>query len=122
MYPTAYETACILAVILKRSEQTRARVSTKTIKVISRRKNLRSVFVVDLITELADNFDWILFELSSGGYGAVQAQALEAAKAVTAAKWLRDEELKNLKRGKSNYSVYASELTSEQKSPDDDDD
>lgn len=87
---TAYQAAILLAVILNRSEQTRARVSAKTIKQLAIRTNLRSAFVVDLTVELAE-FGWVLCELPSGGFGAIQSKALESAKAVTT-KLLTDDE------------------------------
>ena len=72
MLRTANDTACLLAVILKRSEQTRARISAKTIKILANRRRLRGAFVAELGAALVDGFDSILTELSSGGYGAVQ--------------------------------------------------
>ena len=95
---TAHQTAILLAVILNRSEQSRARVSAKTIKLLAIRRNLRSAFVLELITEIAE-FGWILFEISSGGFGAVQAKTLEAAKPVTAKRFLTDEERRDLRQG-----------------------
>jgi len=121
MYRTAKQTACLLAVVLNRSGQSRARVSAKTIKILAIRTNLRSAFVVELIAALADGYDWILFELASGGYGAVQAKALEAAKSVTAKRWLTDEERKELRRGTADFQAFEEEASPEQDPPDDDD-
>lgn len=116
----AKQTAILLAVILKRSDQTRARVSAMTIKYLAIRRNLRSAFVVELIAALAE-FDWILFELASGGYGAVQAKALEAAKPVTAKRWLTDGERMALRRGEVDFTAFEKEVTSEHEQPGEDD-
>lgn len=105
---TAYETAILLAIILNRSEQNRARVSGKTIKLFAKRQNLRSAFVVEVIAELAE-FDWILFEISSGGFGAVQAKTLEAAKPVTAKRLLSDDERRTLRRNAVDWATFERE-------------
>lgn len=107
---TAHETAILLAAILNRSGQSRARVSAKTIKVIAIRKNLRSAFVVDVISELAE-FGWILFDISSGGYGAVQAKTLEAAKPVTASRYLTEDERLALRHGKMRPEHFENEAS-----------
>lgn len=107
--------------ILKRSEQSRARISAKTVRILARRTNLRSAFVVALISELADRHDWVMSELASGGYGAVQAKSLEAAKAVTAKKWLDDAERKTIRRPGADLSAFETEVGVDQNEPDDDD-
>jgi hypothetical protein len=119
MKRTARDTALLLAVILKRSDQTRARISAKTLKVLGRRQNLRSAFVVDIIAALADH-DWVLFELASGGYGAMQAKALEAAKAVTAAKFLDADERAALRENDELIPSLEEELESDQDDANDD--
>lgn len=96
--------------ILKRSEQTRARLSRQTIRKASRRSTLRSAFVVELIDALASGYDWLLIELSSGGFGAVQAKALEAAKPVTGKKYLTADERRSIDRGKANYDAFHFEV------------
>ena len=117
MKRNAKQTACLLAVILKRSEQTRARLSAKTIKLLAVRQNLRSAFVVELIAALAD-YDWIMFELASGGYGVVQAKALEAAKSVTARRWLTDDERRAIRRGTEDSTAFENEVVPENSEPD----
>jgi hypothetical protein len=108
MYPTAEETAATLALILKRSEQSRARLSGQTIRKVARRSTLRSAFVVELI-----GYDWLLVELSSGGFGAVQAKALEAAKPVTGKKYLTVDERKSIDRGEADYNAFHREVVGE---------
>lgn len=110
MYPTAEETAATLALILKRSGQTRARLSGQTIRKVARRSTLRSAFVVELIDALASGYDWLLVELASGGFGAVQAKALEAAKPVTGKKYLTADERKKVDRGEVDYDVFHQEV------------
>ena len=116
---TPRQTAAVLATILKRSGQTRARVSAKTIKLVGKRQNLRSAFVVELISALSD-YDWIMFELASGGYGAVHAKALEAAKSITAKRGLTDDEHKSLRRGTVDFIAFEKEATPEDDQPTED--
>ena len=122
MYRTAEETACLLAVMLNRSAQSRARVSAKTIKKLSNRVQLRSSFVVQLSDALASQYEWIIFELTSGGYGAVQAKALEAAKAVTGHRYLTAIERKAITRGNVDLDAFRREAADSLETPDDDDD
>jgi hypothetical protein len=110
---TVYQTAVLLAVILNRSEQNRARVSSKTIRVLAGRQNLRSAFVVELTAALAE-FGWILFELASGGFGAVQAKALEAAKSATAKRLLTEEERRGLKKEGWDWAPFEREARPQQ--------
>ncbi len=121
MNRTVEETALLIAVILNRSGQNRARISAKTIKLLARRSHLRSAFVVELIATLADRHEWIMFELAIGGYGAVQAKALEAAKPVTAKRWLTDEERKALRTGDTDWEAFEEEATPDQDQADDED-
>lgn len=113
MYPTAEETAATLALMLKRSGQTRARLSGLTVRKAAGRSTLRSAFVVELIDALANGYDWLLVELSSGGFGAVQAKALEAAKPVTGKKYLSQEERQSIDRGEADYESFHREVVGE---------
>ncbi len=70
---------------------------------------------------LADDYDWILFELASGGYGVVQAKALEAAKSVTARRGLTVEEHKELRRGTADFQKFEAEVAPEDDPPEGDD-
>jgi len=88
----------LLAVILTRSQQSRARVSAATVKHCGLRETLRIAFLRKVIDELAE-FGWIMFELgSTGGFGAVRATALEAARSVTRRRHLTDEEQSKSRR------------------------
>jgi hypothetical protein len=116
---TARETAILLAVILNRSGHTRARISGKTIKLLALRQNLRSAFVVEVVAEIAE-FGWILFELGSGGFGAVQAKTLEAAKSVTAKRLLTDDERKASRRDNIDWVAFELEARPPQEDSTDD--
>ena len=116
---SVYHTAVLLSVILNRSELSRARVSGKTIKLLAVRQNLRSAFVVQLTATLAE-FGWILFELPGGGFGAVQAQAIEAAKTVTAKRLLNDDERRALKHGNFDWTEFEREARPQQEDTPDD--
>jgi hypothetical protein len=118
---TPKQTAIILAVILRRSGLTRARVSTKTVRIASKRSMLRTAFVSELLKIMANDFDWIVWELSTGGYGAVQAKTLEAAKSVTMKRGLTDEERKALRRGTIDFDALEEEAIPEEDAADDGD-
>jgi hypothetical protein len=97
MKTSAEETALMIAVLLKRSEQRRARVSESTIRVLSRRRTLRDAFKERLRAEL-DDIGIHLVELERGGFGVIPINALDGAPAITAKKFMPDE-LKRLKKG-----------------------
>jgi hypothetical protein len=123
-YLTAKQTALVLAVLLKRSGLTRARLSAATIRAASGglRRNLRSAFIRDLRSALEDH-SWGLHELDIGGYAAVSMKSLEAAKAVTLKRYLTDDERKALKRGDPDLSSFEEELSppDDENSEDDED-
>ena len=112
----AQRTATLLAVILNRSGQSRARVSTKTIKTLASRKHLRRAFAGELTDALAE-FSWTLTEIDSGGYAAVKTKTLEAAKPVTAKRWLNDDERQALKRGTTKWAAFEKEATASADQP-----
>lgn len=119
MYRTPSDTALVLAVMLQRSAQNRARVSAKTLKTIGGRSTLRSAFVVDLSDALLEH-GWTLAELEAGGYGAIRTATLEAAKAVTTQRYLNDAERKSLRKGAFDANEWAMELDSGEDGPVDD--
>jgi hypothetical protein len=108
MLRSTKDTAALLATLLKRSGQSRARVSALTIKNLATRKNLRIAFVADLFEEMTE-YSWILFELETGGYGAVQAKALEAAKSVTVKRYFTEKERKELMNGTLDIEEFYNE-------------
>jgi len=94
----AYQTSVIIALIMKRSNQTRARISTKTIKLASKRLALRSAFIRELTDCLVSNFDIVLVEINNGGFGLIKSSALDGAKSLTIKKLLNDKERNDLKQ------------------------
>lgn len=99
---TRYQTALLLAILVKRSGERRVRVSAKTLKMLSGRKQLRSSFVVDVVEYLQGDFGLCMTELDSGGFGLIYAKSLEAAKAALGSKLLNQDELAALK-GKAEW-------------------
>lgn len=97
MKRTAEETALLVAILLRRSEQRRARISDKTIRLLSRRRTLRDAFKERLRAEL-DDFGIHIVQLERGGFGIIPINALDGAPPITAKKYLA-EELKKLKKG-----------------------
>jgi hypothetical protein len=97
MKTTAEQTAVLVAALLKRSKQRRARISESTIRILSRRRTLRDAFKERLRAEL-DDIGIHLVQLERGGFGVIPINALDGAPAITAKKYLPDE-LKKLKKG-----------------------
>ena len=96
---TPHDTAVLLAVLLARSNQTRARFSDKTLRFLGGRKHLhRNSFVKEVTDALAENHGWFMTPLTVGGYGAAKETALMAGKTVTPKRLLEHEELRKLKR------------------------
>ena len=89
-------TAVLVATLLKRSGQRRARISENTIRVLSKRRTLRDAFKERLRSEL-DDLGIHLVQLERGGFGVIPINALNGAPAITAKKYLVDE-LKKLKK------------------------
>lgn len=74
----ARTTALLVALLLKRSEKTRGRMSEKTLETLSRHERIRARFFDNVRREL-DNLGVVIVELSRGGYGLLLASALEGA-------------------------------------------
>ncbi len=77
-YPTPDTVALRLAVLLKRTEKTRARVSEKTLRILSGRSTLRDSFVIDLRNALED-LSVVSVRLDRGGFALIATSALEGA-------------------------------------------
>ncbi len=116
---TAEETAVLLAVMLKRSGETRARISGKTIRKISDRRHIRAAFI-NMLTQHLDDLGLNMSELERGGYGLVRASVLEGAKTITAKNYLR-EDLKKLKKDKGHFKDVLKEIEDDLATDDDDD-
>lgn len=107
------QAAILLAIILNRSGRSRARVSAKTIKFVGDRGHLRTAFLAQL-TDILAEYSWTLSEIDSGGYAAIRTKALEAAKPVTAKRYLTDDERRALKNGKAKWSDFEKEAAQAQ--------
>ena len=83
------ETALLLALLFKRANLRRARVSSATIRKLSGRTMLRAPFVADLRSAL-DELGLVLVEVDRGGYALIPWQALNGSPPITAKKYLSD--------------------------------
>lgn len=92
------DVALLLAVIFLRSGEKRARVSEKTLKLLGYRERLKAAFVVAVSDALLDYYDLCLIQID-GGFGIIPTKSLEAAKSITAKKFLEEEELDSIRRG-----------------------
>src|ERR1700722_17204965 len=97
MKRTIEQTAILLALLLKRAEAKRARVSEKTIRVLSKRRTLRVAFLTELVAAL-DDLGVHMVELERGGVGLIPISALDGAPAILAKNYL-SEDLKQLRQG-----------------------
>jgi hypothetical protein len=109
MVRTPEHTALLVALLLKRSELKRGRISGSTIRRLSKRTQLRRVFMGRLQEQL-DDLGLILVELERGGYGVMASAALEGAPAITAKKYLK-EDLERLKNQETNFDDIRDELS-----------
>jgi hypothetical protein len=120
MMRSSRESAILIALLFKRSEKTRARISTVTVKNLSKRKHLRTAFTEQLIDEL-DDLGIVLIELERGGFGLLSSTALNGAPAITAKKYLR-EDLRKLRKKEVDFDDILSELDPEPDAGEDEDD
>ena len=110
---TPQDTATAIAVILKRSGQTRAQISEKTFRYVSKRQRLKAAFIVATVGALSENYGWTVNELDIGGYGAVQTKILETSKSVTAEKYMTSEEKKALRKADFDFTDWEIEAQSD---------
>lgn len=108
IYPAPRTVAILLAVLMKRAAKTRARISDKTLKVISRRKNLRAKFLGD-VRDWLEDCGYQMIELDRGGLALVAISALDGAPPLLAKEFLKDE-VANLRLGKLNEDTLWQEL------------
>src|SRR5437016_1705177 len=87
---TTEQTALLIAVLLKRAQVKRARISEKTVRVLSRRRHLRTAFLNRLIGAL-DDLGVHIVELDRGGFGLLPISALEGAESILAKTYLQNE-------------------------------
>jgi len=116
---TSEETALLVALLLKRSEQKRARISVATIRRLSKRKHIRGAFVEMLDAQL-DSLGIILVELDRGGFGLIPSSLLDGAPAITVKRYLASD-LADLRRGTTSFDDIREELDDDVGLDDDED-
>jgi hypothetical protein len=109
MQRTAEETAILLSLLFTRAKAKRARVSEKTVRHLSKRTRLRTVFL-DKLREALDEIDLHFIELGRGGFGIIPISALDGAQAIMARQYLV-EDLRKLKQGKKTFDDFRAEVT-----------
>jgi hypothetical protein len=105
------QTALLMVLLLKKSGNTRARVSVKTIKLLANRERLRTVFLKELIDSLND-LGVLLIELDRGGYGLLLSTSLEGAPAITVKKYMSSD-LRDVRTGKLSFEAIEKEVCSD---------
>jgi hypothetical protein len=91
---TPRESALLIALLFKRANKTRARISDKTVLILSKRKKYLRASFVELLTAELDDLGFVLVELNRGGFGLIPISALNGAPAITASKFIKDELIK----------------------------
>lgn len=110
------QTAILLAAMLTRTNQSRARVSETTLKTLAGKQHLRADFVVNVMEAMAD-LNWIMIELDSSGFGLITRRALEGAKPVRAQDSLTESELAAIKRGVFSLAKFEEEVRRDEDVP-----
>lgn len=90
MYPSPRLVAILLALMLARSTLTRARISDRSFRVVSRRVTLRTAFIANVRSWLED-LGVVLLTLDRGGYALVSIAALNGARPILARNLIADE-------------------------------
>ena len=106
---TPKETALLIALLFKRANKTRARISAKTVLVLSKRKKYIRTSFLEMLTPELDDLGLVLIELERGGFGLIPTGALNGAPAITAKKFLKDD-LKKLRTKKIDFDDILYEL------------
>lgn len=120
MVRSVRESALLIALLYKRANKTRARISNKTVLVLSKRKKyIRTSFFERLTAELED-LGLYMLELDRGGFGLIPTSALDGAPSITASKFLK-EDLKKLRNNEIDFDNIEEELETISESDDDDD-
>ena len=89
MRPTVTTVAARIAVIFKRHGKTRARISDKTLRIISGRSTIREAFLSMLRSEL-EEFGICAIQLDRGGFALVSISALDGAPSITVKRYMPD--------------------------------
>jgi hypothetical protein len=118
MHRTAEQTAILLALLFKRASLKRARISERTIRVLSKRRSLRAVFLQGLRGAL-DDFGIHMIELERGGFGLIPVSALDGAQAILAKNYISDDlktlrQHEKLSRQEKVYMNFKEEVTGDE--------
>jgi hypothetical protein len=82
------EAALLIALLLQRSQQRRARISETTLRKLSGRSHLRAVFIARVQEALMYEAGIMMQELKRGGFGLMPSDALEGAPAISLKKYM----------------------------------
>jgi|HubBroStandDraft_1064217.scaffolds.fasta_scaffold1077404_1 hypothetical protein len=118
MHRTAEQTAILLALLFKRASLKRARISERTIRVLSKRRSLRAVFLEGLRGAL-DDFGIHMIELERGGFGLIPVSALDGAQAILAKNYISDDlktlrQQEKLSRQEKVFTNFKEEVTGDE--------
>ena len=102
MQRTVEHIAILVALLFKRANAKRARVSERTIRVLSRRKSLRVAFL-DSLNKAVDDLGLHMIELERGGFGLIPVSALDGAQAILAKNYISDDLKRLRQQEKSNH-------------------
>ncbi len=100
--------ALLLAVLLRRSGKSRARISDKTLRIIAHRKSLRGAFDVELRGWLEYYGIWFN-PLDRGGWIMVEKTSLEGAQPIAANDFIKGE-LQKLNNGSLDSDSLLAEI------------
>jgi hypothetical protein len=103
--PTAEETALLITQTMRRSGLKRARISEKTIKLLSKRTHLRSAFL-ELLKGHLEDIGLLLVEIDTGGYGLIYYSTLNGAQPITAKKYYPKSERRNVNFALLKQEIY----------------
>jgi hypothetical protein len=120
MRRTSDETAVLIALLVLRSQQKRARISEKTIRKLAKRRRLRVAFLAELKNDLEDRA-LVMIELDDGSWGLMPSRGLQGAPTIIA-KNLLAADLQKLKAHptKETWDKFRNELEDDEGIDDDD--
>lgn len=110
---SAEETAVILAVMFNRVQSTRARISEKTIRIMSGRRRI-GVYFQHMLIEALSEFDYGLVHAPGGGYVIFKISSLTSTSKILRPALFSSAELEGLKyaeaAGREIYALLMLEL------------
>ena len=103
---SANEVAILVALMMKRTNYTRAKISNKTISELYGGR-LRAPFIVAMFEHCAE-YGYAMMELDFGGFGVFRICSLAGTKSLTTGKFVSDEELDN-----PDYAAMVAEIVAD---------